>query len=93
MFPTPPSSAVQESMPVPPSTRASVCTIAPGTMNTPMLALLPEETKQALAAGIPHPARLGEPSEFAALARHIVENQFLNGETIRLDGALRMPPK
>ncbi|MFN2614467.1 MAG: SDR family NAD(P)-dependent oxidoreductase, partial [Actinomycetota bacterium] len=70
-----------------------VCTIAPGTMNTPMLALLPEETKQGLAAGIPHPARLGEPSEYAALARHIVENGFLNGETIRLDGALRMPPK
>jgi NAD(P)-dependent dehydrogenase (short-subunit alcohol dehydrogenase family) len=70
-----------------------VCTIAPGTMNTPMLALLPEETRQALADQIPHPKRLGEPAEFGALARHIVENQFLNGETIRLDGALRMPPK
>jgi NAD(P)-dependent dehydrogenase (short-subunit alcohol dehydrogenase family) len=70
-----------------------VCTIAPGTMNTPMLALLPEEARQALADGIPHPRRLGEPSEYAALARHIVENAFLNGETIRLDGALRMPPK
>ena len=70
-----------------------ICTIAPGTMNTPMLALLPEEARQALADGIPHPKRLGEPSEFAALVRHIVENQFLNGETIRLDGALRMPPK
>ena len=70
-----------------------VCTIAPGTMNTPMLALLPQETKKALADGIPNPKRLGEPSEYAALARHIVENQFLNAETIRLDGALRMPPK
>ena len=70
-----------------------VCTIAPGTMNTPMLALLPEETKAVLAAGIPHPSRLGEPSEFGALARHIIENGFLNAETIRLDGALRMPPK
>ncbi len=70
-----------------------VCTIAPGTMNTPMLALLPEDARQALADQIPHPRRLGEPAEFGALARHIVENQFLNGETIRLDGALRMPPK
>jgi NAD(P)-dependent dehydrogenase (short-subunit alcohol dehydrogenase family) len=70
-----------------------VCTIAPGTMNTPMLALLPEENRRALADEIPHPRRLGEPSEFAALARHIIENPFLNGETIRLDGALRMPPK
>ena len=70
-----------------------VVTIAPGLMNTPMLALLPEEARTALAAGMPHPKRLGEPSEYAALARHIVENQFLNGETIRLDGALRMPPK
>jgi NAD(P)-dependent dehydrogenase (short-subunit alcohol dehydrogenase family) len=70
-----------------------ICTIAPGTMNTPMLALLPEENRRALAEEIPHPRRLGEPSEFAALARHIIENPFLNGETIRLDGALRMPPK
>lgn len=70
-----------------------ICTIAPGTMNTPMLALLPEEARQALADQIPMPKRLGEPAEFAALARHIIENQFLNAETIRLDGALRMPPK
>ena len=70
-----------------------ICTIAPGTMNTPMLALLPEDQRQALADQIPHPKRLGEPSEYAALARHIIENAFLNGETIRLDGALRMPPK
>jgi NAD(P)-dependent dehydrogenase (short-subunit alcohol dehydrogenase family) len=69
------------------------CTIAPGTFDTPMLAMLPEESRQALAAGIPHPSRLGKPSEYAALVRHIVENPVLNGETIRLDGALRMPPK
>ncbi len=70
-----------------------ICTIAPGTFDTPMLALLPEPQRQALAAHIPFPPRLGKPPEFAALARHIVENAMLNGETIRLDGALRMPPK
>jgi NAD(P)-dependent dehydrogenase (short-subunit alcohol dehydrogenase family) len=70
-----------------------VCTIAPGTFDTPMLALLPQEHRDALGAGIPFPSRLGRPSEFAALAKHIVENPMLNGETIRLDGALRMPPK
>jgi len=70
-----------------------VCTIAPGTFDTPMLAGLPEEVREALAAGIPNPARLGAPAEFAALAQHIVENGFLNAEVIRLDGALRMPPK
>lgn len=70
-----------------------VVTIAPGTFDTPMLANLPEESRQALAAGIPFPNRLGNPAEFAALAVHICENQMLNGETIRLDGALRMPPK
>jgi NAD(P)-dependent dehydrogenase (short-subunit alcohol dehydrogenase family) len=69
------------------------CTIAPGTFDTPMLAMLPDEQRQALAAQIPHPSRLGKPSEFAALVRHIVENPVLNGEAIRLDGALRMPPK
>jgi NAD(P)-dependent dehydrogenase (short-subunit alcohol dehydrogenase family) len=69
------------------------CTIAPGTFDTPMLALLPEEARQALADQIPHPRRLGKPSEYAALVQHIVENPALNGETIRLDGALRMPPK
>ena len=68
-------------------------TIAPGTFDTPMLAGLPEETRQKLAAGIPHPARLGRPSEYAQLVRHIVENPVLNGEVIRLDGALRMPPR
>jgi len=68
-------------------------TIAPGTFDTPMLAGLPEEARQKLAEGIPHPHRLGDPKEFGMLARHIVENPMLNGETIRLDGALRMPPK
>ncbi len=70
-----------------------VCTIAPGTFDTPMLAALPEESRQALAAAIPHPSRLGDPAEFGALVRHICENAMLNGETIRLDGALRMGPK
>ncbi len=68
-------------------------TIAPGTFDTPLLALLPEPQKQALAAHIPFPPRLGKPEEFALLARQIIENPMLNGETIRLDGALRMPPK
>jgi len=70
-----------------------VVTIAPGTFDTPMLALLPDEHRAALGAQIPFPSRLGRPSEFAALTRHIIENPMLNGETIRLDGALRMPPR
>jgi 3-hydroxyacyl-CoA dehydrogenase/3-hydroxy-2-methylbutyryl-CoA dehydrogenase len=70
-----------------------VCTIAPGTFDTPMLASLPEPARKALGAQIPFPPRLGRPSEYAALARHIVENGMLNGETIRLDGALRMAPR
>ena len=70
-----------------------VCTIAPGTMDTPMLAQLPEAARQALAAGIPFPKRLGSPDDYAALAEHIAVNRYLNGEVIRLDGALRMPPK
>ncbi|HZP46111.1 MAG TPA: 3-hydroxyacyl-CoA dehydrogenase [Candidatus Binataceae bacterium] len=70
-----------------------VCTIAPGTFDTPMLATLPEPARKALGAQIPFPSRLGHPEEFAALARHIVENAMLNGETIRLDGALRMAPR
>ncbi len=69
------------------------CTIAPGTFDTPMLALLPDEARQALAAGIPFPQRLGRPEEFAQLACDIIRNPYLNGETIRLDGALRMPPR
>ena len=70
-----------------------VCTIAPGTFDTPLLGALPEENRQALASAIPFPSRLGQPDEFAALAIHIVQNEMLNGETIRLDGALRMAPK
>jgi 3-hydroxyacyl-CoA dehydrogenase / 3-hydroxy-2-methylbutyryl-CoA dehydrogenase len=70
-----------------------VCTIAPGLFDTPLLAGLPEETRQALGAQVPHPPRLGRPEEYAQLACHIAENPMLNGETIRLDGALRMPPK
>ncbi len=70
-----------------------VCTIAPGTFDTPLLAALPQEARDALAEQIPHPARLGAPREFAELACHIAENPMLNGETIRLDGALRMPPR
>jgi 3-hydroxyacyl-CoA dehydrogenase/3-hydroxy-2-methylbutyryl-CoA dehydrogenase len=70
-----------------------VCTIAPGTFDTPLLGALPEPAREALAAAIPFPSRLGRPDEFAALAVHIVENGMLNGEVIRLDGALRMPPK
>jgi NAD(P)-dependent dehydrogenase (short-subunit alcohol dehydrogenase family) len=75
------------------SQKVRVVTIAPGTFDTPMLAMLPEELRQKLADQIPHPRRLGKPPEFAALARHVVENPSLNGEVIRLDGALRMPPK
>ena len=70
-----------------------VCTIAPGLMDTPLLGLLPAEAKAALGAGVLFPKRLGLPAEFAELALHIVENVYLNGETIRLDGGLRMPPK
>lgn len=70
-----------------------VVTIAPGTFETPMLAGLPEEAREALAAGVPHPARLGQPTEYASLARHVIDNAMLNGEVIRLDGALRMPPR
>lgn len=70
-----------------------VNTIAPGLFDTPLLAALPESARQALGAGIPFPKRLGRPSEYAQLAVSIAENTMLNGETIRLDGALRMPPK
>jgi 3-hydroxyacyl-CoA dehydrogenase / 3-hydroxy-2-methylbutyryl-CoA dehydrogenase len=70
-----------------------VCTIAPGLFDTPLLAALPEAAREALGAGVPHPARLGRPEEYALLACQIAENPMLNGETIRLDGALRMPPK
>jgi 3-hydroxyacyl-CoA dehydrogenase / 3-hydroxy-2-methylbutyryl-CoA dehydrogenase len=70
-----------------------VCAIAPGTFDTPLLGALPEAARAALAEAIPFPSRLGRPPEFAALAAHIVENEMLNGEVIRLDGALRMPPR
>jgi NAD(P)-dependent dehydrogenase (short-subunit alcohol dehydrogenase family) len=70
-----------------------VNTIAPGLFDTPLLAALPEEARQKLGAGVPYPQRLGEPAEYANLACHILENRMLNGETIRLDGALRMPPR
>jgi NAD(P)-dependent dehydrogenase (short-subunit alcohol dehydrogenase family) len=70
-----------------------VCTIAPGLFDTPLLAGLPDEARAALGAQVPHPPRLGLPGEYAQLACHIAENAMLNGETIRLDGALRMPPK
>ncbi len=70
-----------------------VCTIAPGTFDTPLLAGLPDEARAALGKAVPFPPRLGRPDEFAALTVHIVENEMLNGEVIRLDGALRMPPR
>ena len=70
-----------------------VMTIAPGTFDTPMLAGLPQPARDSLAAQVPFPSRLGRPDEYAALAMHILENSMLNGEVIRLDGALRMGPK
>lgn len=70
-----------------------VVTIAPGIFRTPMMAGLPEEVQASLGASAPFPARLGQPAEYAALVRHICENRMLNGEVIRLDGALRMAPK
>ena len=70
-----------------------VMTIAPGLFDTPMLQGLPEPARQSLAAQVPMPSRLGNPAEYAALARHIVENPMLNGEVIRLDGAIRMAPR
>jgi NAD(P)-dependent dehydrogenase (short-subunit alcohol dehydrogenase family) len=70
-----------------------VNTIAPGLFDTPLLAALPEQARHKLGAGVPFPQRLGQPAEYAQLACHIVENRMLNGETIRLDGALRMPPR
>lgn len=70
-----------------------VVTIAPGIFKTPMMMGMPQEVQDSLGASVPFPSRLGEPSEYAALALHIVENQMLNGETIRLDGAIRMAPK
>ena len=73
--------------------RIRVVTIAPGIFATPMMASQPQEVQQSLGQGVPHPARLGAPAEYAALVRHIVDNDYLNGEVIRLDGALRMAPR
>lgn len=70
-----------------------VMTIAPGIFLTPMMANMPQEVQDSLAANVPNPARLGAPSEFASLVQHICENAYMNGETIRLDGAIRMAPK
>ena len=70
-----------------------VVTIAPGIFETPMMAGMPQEVQDSLGASVPFPSRLGKPQEYAALVRHIIENRMLNGEVIRLDGALRMAPK
>lgn len=70
-----------------------VCTIAPGLFGTPMMFALPPEAQESLGKSVPYPSRLGRPEEYAGLARHICENTMLNGETIRLDGALRMAPR
>lgn len=75
------------------ATLIRVMTIAPGIFETPMMAAMSEETRLSLGSQVPHPARLGLPAEYAALVRHIVENPYLNGETIRLDGAIRMMPR
>ncbi len=70
-----------------------VVAIAPGVFETPMMGEISEDYRKSLTANVPFPARLGQPKEYAALACHIIENPYLNGETIRLDGALRMPPR
>ena len=70
-----------------------VMTIAPGTFDTPMIGMLPDSIREVLAAGIPFPKELGQPDQYASLVEQIVTNSYLNGEVIRLDGALRMPPK
>ncbi len=75
------------------SKQIRVCTIAPGIFDTPMLARVSEDARRTLSASVPHPARLGTPDEYSQLALHIVSNPMLNGETIRLDGALRMAPR
>jgi NAD(P)-dependent dehydrogenase (short-subunit alcohol dehydrogenase family) len=68
-------------------------TVAPGTFDTPLLGTLPDDVRASLGAQVPHPSRLGDPAEFGALVAHIVANPMLNGETIRLDGAIRMAPR
>ena len=68
-------------------------TIAPGIFATPMMAAMPQEVQDALAASVAFPQRLGQPADYARLVQHIIENEMLNGEVIRLDGAIRLPPK
>jgi NAD(P)-dependent dehydrogenase (short-subunit alcohol dehydrogenase family) len=75
------------------SKQIRVCSIAPGIFDTPMLGRSPQQVRDALGAAVPHPKRLGRPEEYASLAAHIIDNPMLNGETIRLDGAMRMGPK
>jgi NAD(P)-dependent dehydrogenase (short-subunit alcohol dehydrogenase family) len=75
------------------ATQIRCVTIAPGIFDTPLLGSLPPEARDSLGAAVPHPARLGDPAEYAALVVHVVENEMLNGEVIRLDGALRMGPR
>jgi NAD(P)-dependent dehydrogenase (short-subunit alcohol dehydrogenase family) len=75
------------------ATQIRCVTIAPGIFDTPLLGSLPAEARDSLGAAVPHPARLGDPAEYAALVVHVVENEMLNGEVIRLDGALRMAPR
>lgn len=75
------------------SRKIRVCTIAPGTFETPILDRVKPEVKTALEAATPHPSRLGRPSEYALLATHLIENPMINGETIRIDGAIRMTPR
>lgn len=75
------------------SRRIRVCTIAPGIMDTPLLARLRDDVRKSLEATVPNPSRLGKPEEFGSLAAHILENGYVNGETIRLDGAIRMAPR
>jgi NAD(P)-dependent dehydrogenase (short-subunit alcohol dehydrogenase family) len=70
-----------------------VVTIAPGVFATPMMSAMPADVQAQLGASVPHPARLGRPEEYGALVRHIIENDYLNGEVLRLDGALRMSPR
>ena len=69
------------------------CTIAPGLFATPMLLGMPQDVQDSLGKQVPFPSRLGKPEEYAALVKHIIENVMLNGETIRLDGAIRLQPK
>jgi len=75
------------------STKIRVCTIAPGLFKTPLFDSLPPEAIASLEKSVPHPSRLGDPAEFASMVAHIIDNPMLNGETIRLDGAIRMAPR